>query len=85
MSDHTRAITVDKHVTPPPEGTALEKGRPPINVGVKGEGSMSLIWITTGVPNLTKVQYIIHIIIMGHVHVYTLCDPIQSVTHFTQD
>ena len=52
LSDHSRAITVAKFVTPPPEG---EKGRPPVTVGVEGEGSMSLIWIITGVPNLTKV------------------------------
>ena len=58
LSDHGRAITVAKHVTPPPEGVAVEKGRPPINVGVEGEGSMSLVWIITGVPNLTKVHTI---------------------------
>ena len=52
LSDHTQAITVTKFVTPPPEG---EKGRPPVTVGAEGEGSMSLIWIITGVPNLTKV------------------------------
>jgi septal ring factor EnvC (AmiA/AmiB activator) len=56
LSDHSRAITVAKHVTPPPEGVALEKGRPPVNIGVEGEGSMSLVWIITGVPNLTKVS-----------------------------
>jgi hypothetical protein len=53
LSDHSRAITVAKFVTPPPEG---EKRRPPVTVGVEGEGSMSLIWIITGVPNLTKVS-----------------------------
>ena len=58
LSDHSRAITVAKHVTPPPEGVALEKGRPPVNIGVEGEGSMSLVWIITGVPHLTKVRRI---------------------------
>lgn len=56
LSDHSRAITVSKKVTPPPEGTVLEKGRPPVYLPDDGEESMSLVWIVTGVPTLTKVS-----------------------------
>ena len=66
LTDHSQAVVVAKHVTPPPEGVALEKGRPPVNVGVEGEGSMSLVWIITGVPNLTKVT-------SSHTHVTQTC------------
>ena len=63
LSDHDRAITVNKRVTPPPEGVATEKGRPPVHVPADGEESMSIVWIITGVPNLTKVRTCIHDVI----------------------
>ena len=55
LTDHTHAIRISKEPSPSPEGGggAVEKaGR---NVGVDEDGSMSMVWFITGVPNLTKV------------------------------
>ena len=50
LTDHTRAISVGKEVA------TNGQGPPPTSSDGEQETSMSLVWIITGVPNLTKVR-----------------------------
>lgn len=48
LQDHTKAVTVHKEVSP--------NSSPHLGKLVNDESSMSLVWIVTGIPNLTKVS-----------------------------
>lgn len=50
MTDHQQAISVRKEHSPSPGANGGSKGEKR-----RSESSISLVWVVTGVPNLTKV------------------------------
>ncbi len=53
LFDHQHAIKIRKETSPGPNGGRKERR----SNGGDQEASISLVWVVTGVPNLTKVPY----------------------------
>ncbi|XP_064389580.1 C-Jun-amino-terminal kinase-interacting protein 4-like isoform X2 [Halichondria panicea] len=77
LFDHQHAIKIRKETSPGPNGGRKERR----SNGGDQEASISLVWVVTGVPNLTKVS-VLDVAAVGEVvETFPVCaSPIQCIT-----